>query len=175
MTHLRHAGRSVHKTVADYLEAQLAILGWKNPDATPLGAKAITITRNPIVIGDQLDPAVTAGLVAISLGDEGASTMDELGGPLSVQEYPIFVDIFQDADATALALATDVRDIFMGRLPGTKRFLDVINAATGQPADGWQIEFEDVERIRPETPRLAVPPWHVVKVTATTYFPEVVY
>lgn len=173
MTFLRHAGRHIHKTVLDYLDVQLTALDWRSATNSPFGATPITMISRPVVMGDRLDEAIKPGVVAVSLGDELASTMEEVGGPLAVQEYPFFIDIFQDNEATAVALATDVRDIFMGRLPGTKRFLPVKNGATGATVPGWQIEFEDVERVRPET---AMPyHWQVVKVTATTYFPEVVY
>jgi len=173
MTYLRHAGRHVHKTVMDYLDAQLTALNWRSATNSPFGATPITLVGRPVLMGDRVDDAVAPGLVAISLGDELAPEMEEVGGPLSTQEYPFFVDIFGDNEATALALATDVRDIFMGRLPGTKRFLRVKNGATGADVVGWQLEFEDVERVRPET---TMPyHWQVVKVTATTYFPEVVY
>lgn len=173
MTFLRHAGRHIHKTVADYLTDQLQVLGWRDAATTPFGATPITIITRPVVMGDKLDTIVASGLVAISLGDELTVEMDELGGPLAVQEYPIFVDVFQDNDAITTALATDVRDIFMGRFAGSKRFLPVKNGATGAVVPGWQIEFEDVERVRPETTQPHF--WQVVKVTATTYFPEVVY
>lgn len=173
MTFLRHAGRHIHKTVLDYLDVQLTALKWRSPTESPFGATPVTIVGSPVVKGDRFDESVRPGLVAVTLGDELASSMDELGGPLAVQEYPFFIDIFGDNDSVATALATDVRDIFMGRLPGTQRFLRVKNGATGAQVAGWQMEFEDVERVRPET---TMPHhWQVVKVTATTYFPEVVY
>lgn len=174
MTFLRHAGRHIQKTILDYLTEQLDELGWRDAETTPFGATPVTIVSHSVVMGDRLDETqVAAGLISVTLGDELSSSMEELGGPLAVQEYPIFIDIFQDNEATTTALATDVRDIFMGRFDGSQRFLPVINGATGAVVAGWMIEFEDVERVRPETTLPYF--WQVVKVTATTYFPEVVY
>lgn len=174
MTFLRHAARHVHKTVFDYLDDALDDLGWKDSSTTPFGATPVTLISRPVVMGDRLDDAlVKPGLMAVTLGDEHPSEMEEVGGPLSAQEYPIFVDLFQDNEAVATALATDVRDIFMGRFSGTTRFLTVKDGATGLAVPGWTMEFEDIMRVRPET---ALPYyWQVVKVTATAYFPEVVY
>ena len=76
------------------------------------------ITR-PVVMGNNLDrETVTAGLVSITLGDELLVDMEELGGPLAAQGYPFFVDCFEDNEAVTTALATDVRDIFLGRFTG---------------------------------------------------------
>jgi hypothetical protein len=174
MTFLRHAGRHVHKTVLDYLTAQLDDLGWRDAATTPFGATPVTIISRPVYMGDKLDATqIAPGVVAVTLGDEGAPSEEELGGPLSLQEYPIFVDVFGDNEATTLALATDIKDIFMGRFEGSQRFLRVKNGSTGVEVAGWRMEFEDVERVRPETSQPYH--WQVVKVTATTYFPEVVY
>lgn len=175
MTWLRHAGRHVHHTVANYVEAQLTDLSWLDPANVPFGAAAapVTIIRTPAIIGGKLGTDIVAGTLAITLGDEFQPDMEELGGPLASQEYPIFFDVFQLTDAAALALASDIRDILLGRLPGTQRWHPVINQATGGEAVGWQLEIEDVERVSPDN-RLALP-WQVVKATATCYFPEVIY
>lgn len=175
-TWLRHAGRHVHHTAANYLRTQLDDLDWLGTDpnvAVPFGSPPVQLLTTPVILGEKLAEIVKPGTVAITLGDELTPAMEEMGGPLASQGYPLFVDVFSDTEETTLALATDVRDIFMGRLPGTQRFLDVINQATSIVAPGWQMEFEDVERVRPE---MKLPLyWQVVKVTATTYFPEVTY
>lgn len=173
MTYLRHAARHVHHTVADYLQAQLDELGWTDPDATPFGAKPVTILRTPSVVGGSLADKVTAGVISVTLGDEFGPDHEEMGGPLHSQEYPFFIDVFQDTHASALALASDIRDIFLGRLPGTQRWLDVVNQVNDQIVPGWKMEFEDIERVAPET----VMPlrWQVVKITAVAYFPEVAF
>ena len=173
MTYLRHASRHVHHSVADYLQAQLEELGWTDPDATPFGATPVTLIRTPAIVGGALTEKITAGTVAITLGDEYGPDIEELGGPLHSQDYPLFVDVFQATSAEALALASDIRDIFLARLPGTQRWLDVTNQINDQVVPGWKLEFEDIERVQPET----VMPlrWQVIKVTAVAYFPEVTF
>lgn len=173
MTYLRHASRHVHHSVANYLQDQLDELGWSDPEVTPFGATPATLIRTPAIVGESLDKKVTAGTVAITLGDEYGPDHEEMGGPLHAQEYPLFIDIFQSTSAEALALASDIRDVFLGRLPGTQRWLDVTNQVNDRVVPGWKLEFEDVERVQPET----VMPlrWQVVKVTAVAYFPEVTH
>lgn len=74
-----------------------------------------------------------------------------------------------NAEALALALASDIRDILLGRNGGT-RFLPVINQVDNTVVPGWLLEIDDVERIRPDH---ALPmSWQVVKATACGYFQE---
>lgn len=173
MEYLRHATRHVHHTVANEVQAQLTELGWMTDGEVPFGATKVTMIRTPAFVGSTLHKSITAGVLAVTVGDEFMPTMEELGGPLSVQEYPLFFDVFQDSDAAAVALASDIRDILLGRLPGTRRFLDVINQVTGQVVPGWKLEFDDIDRT---SPNLTAPlNWQVVKATAVAYFPEVAY
>lgn len=170
MTYLRHAPRHVHHTVAKHIETQLTGLGWTDAATTPYGAKPAKVTKIPAIAGTQLTSTVTAGTVAVTLGDEYGPDLEEMGGYLTSQEYPIFVDVFQDTDAAALTLASDIRDILLGRIAGTTRWLDVIDQSTKAPVPGWKIELDDVDRVSPET---AMPlRWQVVKVTAVAYFPD---
>lgn len=165
MTYLRHAARHIHHTVADHIETRLDSLGWTSAAATPFGATPVSVKRTA---GHAKD--ITAGQVRISLGDEYMPQEQEMGGPLTRQDVPLFVDIFMDREAIALALACDVRDICLGRLGGGTRFLPVINQVNDTAVPGWQIELDDVIRVRPDH---ALPlSWQVVKVTASTYFPE---
>lgn len=172
-TFLRHAARHVHYTVADYIEAQLADLDWTTEGSTPFGATALTFQRFPAVTGDPTKAQIAPGTVAITLGNELAPDPQELGGPLTLQEYPIFVDVFMEKDAEAVAVATDVRDILLGRLPGTHRFLDLVDQLTDLPVPGWKIELDDVQRVRPDS--VLPVHWHSVHVAANAYFNETVY
>lgn len=173
MAWLRHSDRHILHSVADYLESMLDSLDWTTPDATPFGAPVVDLRREPAFAGDKLLPSITAGTVAITAGSEASPDPEEMGGPLSLQEIPIFVDVFENDYTIARALATDIRDIFLGRIPGSKRFCEVVNQATGVPVPGWQVEFTDVERIDPDN-SLSLR-WQTVHVTASTYFPEEVY
>lgn len=177
MTWLRHAARHIHHGVHDYVAAHLDELGWTSPDPTvrPFGelSSQVVLWDVPALTEDGLVKGVANGVVACSIGDELPADMEELGGALASQEYPMYWDVFQDSDAVTLALASDIRDILMGRLPGTRRSLPLTNAATGAAVSGWHIELEEVERARPDR-RVALH-WHVVRATATAYFPEVQY
>lgn len=172
MAFLRHAARHVHHTVANHIAEQLAALDWTTPGSVPFDSPVVKVRRTAAIAGGTLGKTTTAGTVAVTIGNEPIPDLEELGGPLGSQEYPIFVDCFQDTEATVLALATDVKDILMGRIGG-KRYLPVIDQATGTPVDGWGIELEDVERVEPDYNFALF--WQVVKVTAVTYFPEEVY
>lgn len=173
MTYLRHASRHVHHTVANHIEQHLGILGWTVPGSVPFDSPVVTVRRTSAVVGGTLGKLTTAGTVAVTIGNEPLPSLEEMGGPLGSQEYPIFIDCFQDTEATALALATDVKDILMGRLPGTVRYLPVVDQATGTSVPDWLIELDDIERVEPEYNFALF--WQVVKVTAVTYFPEVIY
>ena len=172
MTWLRHAPRHVHHTAVNYLTDRLDALGWTDDDVTnrPFGGTQVRISDKPAINEDGPVEGVSAGLVAMTLGDQDFPEMLEMGGALANQNYPFFVDCFHDTEETTLALATDVRDIFMGRISGSQPYLDVVNQANQVAVPGWRMEFEDIERIRPEN-KVRVH-WQVVKVTAYTYFPE---
>lgn len=173
MAFLRHAVRHVHHTVANHIQTQLGVLNWTTEGNVPFDSPVVKIRRTAAIIGGTLGAQTTAGTVAITVGTEFAPDPEELGGPLSSQEYPIFIDVFQDHESTTLALATDIKDIVLGRFPGTSRYLPVIDQGTATPVPGWLLELDDVERVEPEYNFALF--WQVVKVTATAYFPEEIY
>lgn len=175
MTFPRHVSRSILAGVTAHIIEQLDSLGWRDPDDVPFNAMPVTVTQTSAFSSPgALAKDVTAGRVSITLGNEFHPVDEEMGGPLTSQDYPIFIDVFQDSDAAALCLATDIRDILLGRIGG-KRSLTVTDYATSTPAvlDGWIIELDDVERVRPDHSLPLF--WQVVKVTANAYFPEAVY
>ena len=176
MSWLRHAGRHVHHTAANYLKDQLDTLGWTAADAEdrPWGLTQVELWTKPAVTDEGLVEAVRSGIVAITLGDEADSTLQEMSGPLATQDYPLFINVFHDTEESTLALATDIRDIFKGRLPDTNSSLPVLNQADQVAVPGWVMEFNDIERVRPDSGRIKLH-WQVVKVTAETYFQEVRY
>lgn len=174
MTYLRHSSRHIHHSVADYVKAQMAALLWTTPGSVPFDAPVVRFTTNTAIPNNRTDlaRAIEPGMVAITVGDEPDTVEEELGGELVTLELPIFFDIFMDSDATALAVANDIRDVLKGRLAGSKRVIPVVDQVTSTPVDGWVIEFTDVERARPEHNVLH---WQIVKVTATTQFLEIVH
>lgn len=170
--YLRHSARHVHHTVLEYLREQLTTLKWIGPpETTPFGATPVDLSATHPPEWRQ-DQKLQAGKVAVTLGDELGSDLEELGGPLSSVEHPIFVDIYMDDESIALALALDVRDIFYGRIAGSRRWLPILDFSQSPPTEvpNWHLEFEDITRVRPDDATA----WQVVKVTATTFFHEVV-
>lgn len=173
MTFLRHAPRHIHQSVIDYVTAQLTTLGWFTEGDVPFGLPPLTIVEARPFVGGMLDNRIVAGCVAITLGTELPPSMEELGGPLASQAYPIFCDVFMEGESAALAVATDIRDAFLGRHATSKTSIAVTNQVTDTAEAGWKIYFSDVERVAPEhTFPLS---WNSVHVTAETYFQEVLY
>lgn len=175
MAFLRHASRHVHQSLLNMLTEQLATLGWMGPDAVPFGADPVTIIATRPFIGSRLSDQVgaTGTTVVFSLGSEAVPGSEELGGALASQDYPFFIDVFSDTEAVGMALSTDIKDILLGRLPGTTRFLTLVDQTTGDAVTSWQVELNDVERVAPEHEFPLQ--WFAVHVTATAYFPEEVY
>lgn len=172
MTWLRHSSRHLHATVTQYLEAQLHTLGWDVTGGVPFGADPVSFVE--VWPQDwQSISRLASGSVSISVGDEPAVAEQELGGHLVQQDMPIFVDMYCAKASQAMALACDVRDIFLGRLPGSSRVAALKDFRTDPATDvpGWQIEFIDVIR---EVPGSLSPLWQVVKATAECTFNEVV-
>lgn len=176
MTFPRHASRHVQATVLGIVSAQLDTLGWTDAETLPFGTNYASVVRFgdfPAIAGDRLAEGVDAGLVTCTLGPEFPPLEEELGGPTSRADYPLFFDLFQGSYATATALANDIRDTLLGRFSGTKRHISIINQVTDEAITGWTCELTDVEITRPEI-RLPLH-WQVVKVTAQVYFPEEQY
>jgi hypothetical protein len=171
MAWLRQSPRHIHATVVDYLTEHLDTLGWTTV-APPFGATQVRIQT--FMPPESELTKITSGLLAITMGDEFDAMDEELGGPLHSQELPFFVDCFQGKSGHALALATDVRDIFRGRFSGTKRVLTVQDHTYATPVDvaGWKFEFTDVER--EQIYRLPIY-WQTVRCTASVDFPEEVW
>lgn len=171
MSHLRHASRHIHHTVAQYIQECLDELGWTSSDEVdrPFGATQVTVHRTGGVGKKGLE--LKAGQVFVTPGDEGGPERLEMGGPLSQQDLPIFIDVLMDEDALAVCLAADIRDALLGRFEFAARGIPVVDQATGTAVPGWHITFEDVARIRPD--QLYALDWQVVKVTAQVQFQEV--
>lgn len=174
MTYLRHASRHIQASLLKTISNGLDPLGWLDASTLPFGtqnAAVVRFTDTPAIATDKLADGVSPGLISVTLGPEFPANMEEIGGPLSRQDYPFFIDLFQPTYAATTALANDIRDILMGRLPGTRRYMVVTDQITNTPVAGWTCELTDVEITRPEI-RLPLH-WQVVKVTCEVYFPEV--
>ena len=173
MSFLRHASRHVHASVANYVKAGLTELDWMDPAQTPLGAPAVSVRTTSPVTGGKLESGITPGLVYVTLGNEFRPDPQELGGALHMQEYPFFIDCFMGTEGEGTALACDVRDLLLGRFEFASRAIPVTDQVLGTSVPGWKIEFDDVERVVPDHSYSIH--WQVVRVTASTYYPEVVF
>lgn len=167
----RYMPRTILHTVADSLTTQLDTLGWTAADGL-FGGATVKVRTTPTVMSDGLIDGLEAGTLSIVLGTELNPVDEELGGHLASQEYPVFVDCFQNAYAVGLNLATDVRDFFLGRLPGSKRSFLPQDPVTHEVIDGWVCYFEDVERVQPDY--RGPLHWQSVKVTVRAEFNEVI-
>lgn len=166
--YLRHSTRHVHQTVLDYLTSHLDSLGWTDPGDVPFNSPAVAILDGFPDEWDEvsvLDP----GMLVVTVGNEDSAKEEELGGLLKSIEIPFFVDCFMDTDGVALALSCDVRDILTGRFVDSSPMQQVTNYNDypSTPAEGYQIEFEDVVRERVKNK------WHVVKCSAVLLFNDV--
>lgn len=170
MTYLRHAPRHIHHTIADAIEGLLDDLNWTSSDDAlrPFGADQVRVQRTGGVA--QKDRVLAAGDVFVTIGGEGMPETLELGGPLTQQEIPVFVDVLMAEDALAVCLAADVRDALLGRIASVPRVLPVIDQTTGTAVPGWRIHFEQIERVVPDQ-TLALH-WQVVRVAAIVEFQE---
>lgn len=172
--YLRHYSWHVHHSVFKYLEAQLDTMGWTSATASerPFGAAQVRL-QETLPPEFDMTRTLSPGTVAVTLGSEPDTKEEELGGVLNSHDLPLFIDIFMEDEALALALANDIRDIFKGRVPGSSRLMQVIDWASPgtTPATGYTVEFEDVVRERPET-KLN---WQIVKVSAVLFFNDVIY
>lgn len=171
MVWLRHSSRFLHSSVGKYIEDQLAVLGWTVAGSVPFDAPVVTVIEGFPHEWEAVSK-LTPGKVAISLGDERDTVEQEMGGPLVLQDIPIFIDCYMDTEAATLALACDVRDICKGRLSGTSQMIPMLDfrvTPTPTVVPGWVVELTDVVRERVDVR----PNWQVVKVTASTLFNEV--
>jgi hypothetical protein len=171
---IRSQERMVYQTVMDYLESNMASLGWMATDVEtlPFGATA-PITWMETTPDPKLGPIV-ANSIAFSEGDVPDDTDLEMGanlGGLWSVDHTFFIDIYGESQGVAQALSSDLRAILTGRLPGTARYQPLMDYSVvpAVAAAGHLLHFEDVEITRP----VAQPSklrWEVVKATAVHEF-----
>jgi len=166
MAYLRHSARHVQQSILDRVEAGLLADGWLGPEV-PFGADAVVWM--PRRMSESELVSVTGNLVAVSFGGEDDDIPQELGGGVTLIQHVILVDVIGSDDSISLAIASDVKDRLAG-LAGTSRFEPVYNytVTPRTPVLGWLIEFENVQRVRPQSEdyrRL----WNVVTADANVY------
>lgn len=170
MTFIRGQERMVSQTVGEYLFTQLDALGWFAQDA-PFGA------TGPLHLIDYVPAAhqeLQPNTLGFTAGPELPDDEGELGaswGGLWLVNHVFFVDLYGESQGIARALASDVKAILNGRLPGCGRIQQMRDFTTTPPslADGHFIEFSDVQvETPPEQPYKRT--WRVVKLIAQHQF-----
>lgn len=167
MVYIRNQDRMVYQTVYNHMVTQLGILGW-NSATPPFGAQsAITILEEaPDFKGGAIQP----NTVAMSEGAQPDDEEGELGasyGGLWIIKHTFFIDIYGESTGVAKALSSDLRGVFTGRLPGTSRYIRMIDYSLNPPAPAVDhlLRFEDVEIDRPMGGTPSKLRWEVVKAT----------
>lgn len=149
MSYLRHASRHIHETVYQHMTYQIGALGWLSTVTPLFGGVPVRMQSVMPKEYDQLKK-LQPGLLGVTLGDVDDDEELELGG-LVGQDYPFFFDCYMDTEASALALADDVRDILKGRVAGTSNALYVYDHTNTTPViqSGWLLSLTDVARFNP--------------------------
>lgn len=163
---MRHFSRHLHATIQDQVEAHLVACGWLTDgtlDFIPLlGALPVEYQRQRPE--ESMLKSLKPNLVTVSFGGETDDTSEELGDGLISQEHTIFADVYAENDAIAVAIASDIRDLFAGRT-AAGRYFRVIDQVTGTPVLGVRAEYSEVFR-EPADRELPSVRWQVVRAAA---------
>jgi hypothetical protein len=168
VSYIRGQDRMVYDSVCALLKASLSTLGWDS-STPPFGATV------PIVFLEEApDPKFSAMAPNTIAFSEGASPDDEEGelgasyGGLWIIRHTFFIDVYGESVGVAKAIASDLRGVLTGRLPGTSRYSMVTDFSQNPPIDapGHLLRFEDVEVDRPLGGTGGKLRWEVVKATA---------
>lgn len=110
---LRFAIRHITQTVYDFTVSGMTALGWTG-GTPPFGSAPIQFQNHPV--SDNLDASrLQPNMVAVFPGVESSLEGMELGGPLVTQPVPFFAEIYGENAGVSLSIASDIRDIWMGR------------------------------------------------------------
>lgn len=161
--------RQVHKTVAAFLEQQLAINGWVNAPAN-FGTTPVHFEEIP---PEDVTNDVVPNTVSISLGDVGVQADAQLGGGLFSLPIPVFIDVYGERSQIAVSISDDIRRLLTDRSIFIYDFTDPANPVPFP--SGAYIDFEQV--VGPRKPVAAAEAsaefrrnWRVVRATAVSYF-----
>lgn len=166
---LRFRIRHVHKTIADHIEAQMALLGWVTPpvnfDTTPM----TFLEFQP----DEAGKTIAPNTVAITLGDEGAAEDMEMGDGLREVAYPLFIDIYGANQSIAASIASDIKTLVEDTYLKVRDF--TTNPAGVETQEQIELDKDDVTVERPAAATGATDSrryWRVVKTTARVHYIE---
>lgn len=166
---LRFRIRHVHKTIADYLEAELITLGWVSDPVNFATAPMTFLEFQP----DEAGKAIAANTVAITLGDEPSALDLEMGDGLREIAFPVFVDIYGANQSIAASIASDVKHLL------EDRYLQVLDYTTSSAgvatAERIELDKDDVSVEKPQAAQNVSDFrrfWRVVKTTARVQYIE---
>lgn len=165
MPPIRFRSRHLHATFYNQLRTDLDALGWVHAPVN-FGATALSfIDYQP----DERAVQIKHNTVAVSLGDYDIDDDEELGasgGGLRSAEYHVFVDVYMEEQALALALCDDIRDIY------TDYSTTLVDQITGLQVINAPIEVQEVAG--PEHPSTGVEQfkkyWRTMRLTAVLFF-----
>jgi hypothetical protein len=169
MAAIRFKHRVIHQALYRLIEDGLTDLGWVTPPVNFATTPLTFVDYQP----DERGRAIAANTIAITTGDEGEDSGEELGwdfGGLQSVSIPVFVDIYGEEQAISVAIASDVKSILKNY---NAPLLSYDNTDTGA-----QLTIETV--LGPERPLAAASAggenfkryWRVVKGMTVTYFNE---
>lgn len=167
---MRHFSRHLQATIQNLVEAHLVATGWLT-DGSPgfqplLGALPVDFQRQRP--DESMLKALKPNLVAVSFGGQTDDEDEQLGGGLVSHEHVVFVDVYAENDAVAVALAEDVRDLMAGRYGS--RYFRPVDQVTGTPVLGYLCEWDEVFR-EPADRELPNVRWQVVRAAALVTLP----
>ncbi len=170
MPYLQHSSRHLARTVTEHIRGRLATLGWLAAPA-PLGATPFTVeTRR---LRESEVQAITSNTLGIFFGEESDDEPFELGGGNMRMETTFYCDIIAEKQGIGLAVASDIKDLLTGRVPGLARMITLRDYTTdpaGVPQDDYLIEFVQVSRARPENSETKLN-WQILTCTLELVFP----
>lgn len=169
MAWVRGQERFVYKRVFDHVkDLMLVELGWNGAalaGALPYGATSAMTIRDLPPDTRLNSQAIVPNAVAFTEGLMPDDSDIEIGGGLQETRHTLFIDIYGESISIAKAIASDIRSILTGRVPGSRRalFLPDYREPAQSFLPGHMLTFEDIEVAFPDG--LSQQNWAVVKVT----------
>lgn len=162
---MRHRSRHVLQSVVQHLKTQLTALNWNT--TTGFNEHPVNLVAYMV---DEKDTSIPPNTVAVNFGDESDEVGEELGDGLVSSTWVVFVDVYGENQAVALALADDIKDVFRGRINGLRPYLQLTDFTAVPPTVTMDLlEFDGTERSKPLNNDYRRN-WQVVKTTVTCYW-----
>ena len=147
MAYIRNQERMVYQTVLDYVRSQLDVLGWlaTDPNLLPWGATVplTWLEETPDPKLESLRPN-TVAFAEGQVPDDIDLELGAAGGGLWSSEHTFFIDVYGESLGVAKALASDLRAVLTGRLPGTHRYQPMLDYSVvpAVPAPGHLLHWQ---------------------------------